>query len=261
MQIYVSKHCRHDVFIHQQQHLHPLHILVESSFSYICMSFSDSTSKAKQKNKKTTTEGSWLSGVLQTHTALQPLGPADSLDSSLLECLDEDARRLPSPHHTQQLHWMTNEHEGQAGERRLAPAARELSGNDAEGTRSFLCKTKTAFMFRSWRGRAVQQVTGGSGSVAEPDAGLWRPPCWLLQKLRPPSPQSRGGWREANPILVPSTRHSSTLQEGVSIFFCHHFWWSGQEGRLNECFSTLFEPRHVRNPIAQHHQPKKQNTF
>lgn len=221
---------------------------------YICLPLTPPS----RQNKKTTTEGSWLSGVLQTHTALWPPGPADLLDSSLQECWDEDARRLPSPHHTQQLHWMTNEREGRAGERRPAPAARELSGNDAEGTRSFLCKTKTPFMFRCWRGRAVRQVTGGSGSrsVAEPDAvaGLWRPPCWLLQKLLLPPSQPRGGWREDNPILVPSTRHSSTLQEGVWISLLSLLMVRSWSFQLS--LSHIKEiPRHTTT------NQKKQNTF
>lgn len=69
---------------------------------YICLPLTPPS----RQNKKTKKQQLRVPGCQAScrHTALWPPAPADSLDLSLQECWDEDARRLPSPHHTQQLH-------------------------------------------------------------------------------------------------------------------------------------------------------------
>lgn len=83
------------------------HILL----SLFLLSSSDSTPLTKEKKHHAVPRCQPSCG----NTQLSGRTEDSSLDSSLRECWDGDARRLPSSHHTQQLHRMTNDCEGQGG--------------------------------------------------------------------------------------------------------------------------------------------------
>lgn len=71
--------------------------------------------RPSDQKKKEITPSLVVSLPAETHSSLAAGAEDSSLDSSPRECWDGDARRLPSSHHTQQLHRMTNDCEGRGG--------------------------------------------------------------------------------------------------------------------------------------------------
>lgn len=160
-----SSSCRRVVFIqphhHQHHHQQPrLHPVLSSRLSwprakrrmYGSPAFLASTSSSLSSfclpltpplrpKKKKITPSLVVSLPAETHSSLAAGAEDSALDSSLRECWDGDARRLPSSHHTQQLHGMTNDCEGRGGATRHQRP--ESCQKTRRGDEEFSLQTKT----------------------------------------------------------------------------------------------------------------------